>query len=127
MVSFLTVVRHRSDTSTDTRRPVTYAHIDQTAKESKNKVFRYLPEEAPGLVEKRFQIINLWRPISNPALDWPLALCDYRSVDPEKDVHAYAVTLPDRDAEAYGVSYNPDLKWKYLRGMRPDEYVLIKW
>jgi hypothetical protein len=48
-------------------------------------------------------------------------------VNPEKDVQPVALIYPDREGETYGVSYNPDLKWKYLKGMRPEEYVLIKW
>lgn len=26
-----------------------------------------------------------------------------------------------------GVKYNPKHQWKYVRGMTPDEFVLIKW
>mgnify|MGYP006955278394 FL=1 len=78
-------------------------------------------------MKKRFQIINLWRPIHVPALEWPLALCDYRSVNPEKDAIPVALIYPDREGETYGISYNPEHKWKYLKGMTPDEVVLIKW
>lgn len=85
------------------------------------------PEEAPELLKKRFQIINLWRPISHPAWDWPLALCDYRSVDPEKDTQAVSLVFPDREGEIYGIFNRPNHQWKYVSGMTPDEVVLIKW
>jgi hypothetical protein len=84
-------------------------------------------DEAQELLKKRFQLINLWRPISNVALDWPLALCDYRSVDIKKDPLPVALVYPDRRGETYGVLYNPEHKWKYLRGMTPEDLVLIKW
>ena len=59
-------------------------HVDQTAASAAARVERHLPaDEAPELLKRRFQIINLWRPISDPAWDWPLALCDYRSIDTE--------------------------------------------
>lgn len=84
-------------------------------------------DEAPELLKKRFQIINIWRPIRHLALDTPLALCDYRSVDVEKDAHPTKLIYPDRIGEAYGISYNPKHEWKYLRGMTPEEVTLIKW
>ncbi|KAJ3518940.1 hypothetical protein NMY22_g13432 [Coprinellus aureogranulatus] len=98
-----------------------------TTKSSIARVHRHLPaSDAPALLEKRFQIINLWRPINVPALEWPLGLCDYRSVNPEKDALPVALVYPDREGETYGITYNPNHKWKYLRGMTPEEVVLIK-
>lgn len=34
---------------------------------------------------------------------------------------------PDRDGETFGVKYNPAHGWKYVRGLTPEEGVLIKW
>ncbi|KXN80624.1 hypothetical protein AN958_09309 [Leucoagaricus sp. SymC.cos] len=115
------------DSGPDRRQPVSLAHVDQTAAASINRVHRHMPaEEAPELLKRRFQIINLWRPINKPAYDWPLALCDYRSVKPEQDTFPVALIFPDREGETMAVRHNPDHKWKYLRGMTPDEFVLIK-
>jgi len=109
------------------RQPVAQVHVDQTTASAIARVHRHLPAaDAPSLVQRRFQLINLWRPISHPALDWPLALCDYRSLDRIKDLHPVALVYPDREGETYGVAYNPKHQWKYLRGMEPDEFVLIK-
>lgn len=92
------------------------------------RVHRHLPaEDVPELLKHRFQIINLWRPINHKALDWPLALCDFRSVDADKDVAPVALIYPDKEGETYGVKYNPNHKWKFLYGMNTDELVLIKW
>ncbi|KAJ3560747.1 hypothetical protein NP233_g10631 [Leucocoprinus birnbaumii] len=89
----------------DLRQPVNLAHIDQWFKASVNGVHRHLPaEEVPELLKHRFQIINLWRPIGNPALDWPLALCDYRNVRLDKDTFPVALIYPDREGEAMGFS-----------------------
>lgn len=115
------------DDSPERRQPVNLAHVDQSTKASINRVHRHLPaEEVPELLKHRFQIINLWRPIGNPALDWPLALCDYRSVVPEKDTYPVALIFPTHEGETMGVQPNPKHQWKYLRGMTPDELVLIK-
>ncbi|KAJ7807367.1 hypothetical protein B0H14DRAFT_3764751 [Mycena olivaceomarginata] len=80
---------------------------------------------APSLLEHRFQIINLWRPIGHPAFDMPLTLCDFRTVDAERDLVA-ARLAPERKGETYRVRYDPEHRWKYLKGMTPEEFVVIK-
>ncbi|RXW11367.1 hypothetical protein EST38_g14487, partial [Candolleomyces aberdarensis] len=54
------------------------------------------------------------------------ALCDYRSIVPEADALPIALVYPDSEGETYGIVHNPDHKWKYLRGMTPEEALLIK-
>ncbi|KAH8109935.1 hypothetical protein DFH11DRAFT_1623969 [Phellopilus nigrolimitatus] len=109
------------------RQPVSLVHVDQTRPSAIARVHRHLPpSDAPALLKNRFQIINLWRPIAHPALDFPLALCDYRSVDPKRDLVPTILRYPDRDGETFSVKYNAAYKWKYLRGMDTDEVVLIK-
>ncbi|KAF8893418.1 hypothetical protein BD779DRAFT_1506155 [Infundibulicybe gibba] len=109
------------------RQPVSQTHVDQTPAASVARVHRHLPpEDAEALLKRRFQIINLWRPISHPAVDWPLTLCDFKSVDEENDILPLALIYPDREGETYGVKYNPNQRWTYFRGMTPDEFVLIK-
>ncbi len=127
-----TAIRRRRpgeiEDSPQKRQPVPQVHIDQTPASARARVQRHLPEEdVPKLLAGRFQIINLWRPISHPAYDWPLALCDYRSVDRENDLVPTTLKYPDRDGETYSVKFNPGNKWKYLRGMAPEEVVFIKW
>ncbi|KAJ7695473.1 hypothetical protein B0H17DRAFT_1008577 [Mycena rosella] len=113
--------------SPDKRQPVAQTHIDQTNASSVARVHRHLPaEDVPELLKHRFQIINLWRPISHPAVDWPLALCDFRTVDPANDILPVALVFPDREGETFGVKYNPKQKWTYFSGMTPEEFVLIK-
>ncbi|EJF63737.1 hypothetical protein BD309DRAFT_182545 [Dichomitus squalens] len=125
-----TIRRRRPDEIADTpqkRQPVPLVHIDQTAESAVARVHRHLPaEDVPKLLANRFQIINLWRPIHHAAWDWPLALCDYRTVDRSNDLVPTTLKYPDRDGETFSVKFNPANKWRYLRGMEPDEIVLIK-
>lgn len=109
------------------RQLVPQAHVDQTNKSAVDRVYRHLPQEADALLKKRVQLLNLWRPISHAAFDWPLALCDYRSVDPEKDVFPVALIYPDRESETMGVRYNTNQRWMYHYGMTPEDIVLFKW
>ncbi|KAK7033328.1 hypothetical protein R3P38DRAFT_791436 [Favolaschia claudopus] len=115
------------DSSPDKRQPVSQTHIDQTPKSAVDRVHRHLPaEDVPELLKHRFQIINLWRPINHKASDWPLTLCDFRSVDPAKDVLPVALVYPDRRGETYGVKYNANQRWTYFSDVSPDELILIK-
>jgi len=117
----------RLDDSPDSRTPVATVHVDQTPAATVARIHRHLPaSEAPSRLSKRYQIINLWRPIRAPAFDRPLALCDFRSVDLQNDCVPSTLRYPDRDGETWAVKYNEEHKWKYLKGMTPEELVLIK-
>ncbi|KAH9036102.1 hypothetical protein EDB84DRAFT_1484021 [Lactarius hengduanensis] len=99
------------------RQPVPAVHVDQTTASAVARVQRHLPPE---------DIINLWRPIHHVAHDWPLALCDFNSIDRSRDLVPQTFKYPDRDGETYGVQWNENHRWKYVRGMTPEEGVLIK-
>ncbi|KAF5389928.1 hypothetical protein D9757_003640 [Collybiopsis confluens] len=128
VVFFDHTVRRRVPGQTDMvgkRQPVQEVHIDQTAPSATARLQLHLPTEAPELLKHRFQIINLWRPISRPALDMPLTLCDYRTVN-ENNLVAVTRISPGRKGQTYRVKYTSEHRWKYLRGMTPEEFVLIK-
>ncbi|KAL0565622.1 hypothetical protein V5O48_016399 [Marasmius crinis-equi] len=112
----------------DVRPTAGRVHVDQTPSASIARVHRHIasPEEAEDLLTRRFQILNLWRPINHPAFDSPLALCDFRSVDVERDLVAVELVYPLSSGETYEVRWSPKHEWKFLRGMRLDEAVLFK-
>ncbi|KAJ6555130.1 hypothetical protein DFH09DRAFT_1365823 [Mycena vulgaris] len=116
-----------NDDVPDRRQPVSQTHIDQTNASALARVHRHPPaEEVPKLLKHRFQILNLWRPISHPAVDWPLALCDFRTVDPANDILPIALIHPDSEGEIFALKYNPNQKWAYFSGVAPDELILFK-
>jgi len=132
-----TVRRRVPDTDSDwraagsntRRQPAGTVHVDQSSGAAITRVHRHLPPaDAEAALRRRFQIINLWRPIRHAALDWPLAFCDFRSVNAEDggDVVPSELRNTTYVGETMSVKYNPEHKWKYLRGMEPDEFVLIK-
>jgi len=114
------------DDSMKNRQPAAQVHVDISAASSIAQVHHRFPSEAPDLLRRRFQIINLWRPIGNPAYDSPVAFCTYNSVDPKRDTFPVARLHQGYEGEALGIKYSPNHQWKYLRGMTPDEMVLIK-
>ncbi|KAF9261035.1 hypothetical protein L218DRAFT_906281, partial [Marasmius fiardii PR-910] len=123
------------ESSIKKRRPAGQVHVDVSAAAAVGHVYRYAPSEAPDLLRsRRFQIINLWRPINNTAHDWPLAFCTWSSVDPVNDTFPVPRLRPESDLseatvkynEALGIRYNPTHQWKYVPAMTPNDLVLIK-
>ena len=95
--------------------------------------------EGPGY--RRFIASSLWRAFSEPPQDWPLTVCDGRSVEAEEGVPNLMVRVeqlppadalppepPDADSlpAAYVFHYSPRHRWWYFPGMTRDEVVLLK-
>ncbi|EXJ81838.1 hypothetical protein A1O1_07903 [Capronia coronata CBS 617.96] len=135
------------------RQPVQQVHVDQTPGAAEARVRRHLPqEEAEELLKGRYQIINVWRPIANPASDFPLAVIDWRTTAPE-DFVKVDLLYPKRDTnddddrgrevppdpssthstagyevrgETYAIAPNEKHKFFYQKDMTPDEVMFIK-
>lgn len=90
------------------RQPVQQVHVDQTPGAAEVRVRRHLPaDEAEELLKGRYQIINVWRPIENPASDFPLAVIDWRSTSPE-DFIPVDLMYPVRPDSALASNDNDD-------------------
>ena len=113
------------ETDTANANPVRLVHNDYSEKSGPQRVRELLPGRADELLRRRFAFINLWRPLSHPAEDWPLAVCAAPSIAPD-DFATLALRYPDRDGQIYLVRYNPDHEWYYVSRMRPDEALLLK-
>jgi hypothetical protein len=107
------------------RVPVPRVHNDYTVKSGPQRVRDLLPEEAARLLDQRFAVINIWRPIKGPLEDSPLAVCDAQSVAFE-DFVASDLIYRDRIGETYQVKFNPAHRWFYAPRMRQEEVLLIK-
>jgi hypothetical protein len=107
------------------RQPVTRVHNDYTVKSGPQRVRDLMGEEAEALLQRRFQIVNVWRPIRGPLRDAPLALGDASSV-PFADFVASDLVYRDRKGETYNLRYNPAHRWFYAPEMRQDEAILVK-
>ncbi len=107
------------------REPAQNVHNDHTERSAAWRLRDELPAEAGGLLERRFAIINIWRPIREPVQSAPLALCDTASVAPE-DLVPTERRSRDRVGEIQLVTFNPAHHWYYFPDMRRNEVLLIK-
>jgi len=105
--------------------PAKGVHNDYTAWSSPKRVRDLMGDEAEALLQNRFAIINLWRPIRGPLVESPLALCDAQSLEDENLI-ASDLKYPDRTGETYSITYNPNQRYYYFPRMQADEAVLIR-
>jgi hypothetical protein len=106
------------------RGPVTKTHVDQSYAGAELRLRWELPDEAEELVKKRYQIINVWRPIATILKD-PIAVADARSV-PDTDLVEADMTENDFPGKQWVVRYNLHHRWYYKHGMTPNDVLLIK-
>ena len=136
------------------RQPVQQVHVDQTPEAAAARVRRHLPtDEVESLLKGRYAIINVWRPIENPASDFPLAVIDWRTTVPEDFIKVdllYPRRAPEEDdddrgkeripdpktylstdgydakGETFGVVPSDKHKFYYAKDMTPEEVMLLK-
>ncbi|KAG0652637.1 hydroxylase desaturase asaB [Hyphodiscus hymeniophilus] len=89
------------------------------------RVRHHLPEEAEKLLQGRFRIINVWRPLNGPVQANPLGFAATGTLRDE-DLIPIEHRYPDRTGETAGIVYSPNQKWHYLSGMKNDERLFLE-
>jgi hypothetical protein len=107
------------------RQPATRVHNDYTELSAPQRIRDLMGDEAEALLRRRYEFINVWRPIRGPLRDAPLAMCDARSVS-AGDLVASDLIYRDRKGEIYLMNHNPKQRWYYVPAMRADEALLLK-
>jgi hypothetical protein len=116
-------------------------HIDYTAIHSKSLAKNLLAgSDEPDFPYSRFMCVNLWRAISPPPQDWPLAVCDAQTVDTKDGIPNLMIrceNLPDLDKlgplededklpAADLFEYRKEHRWYYFSDMKKDELFVFK-
>lgn len=107
------------------RAPVTRVHIDQTPSSAEARVRLHLPEEADTLLNSRYRIINVWRPINGTVESYPLAVANSNTVRNE-DLVPIKHIYPDRVGATAGVKYHEGQNWCYWSGMGNEDRLLLQ-
>lgn len=122
--------------------PAGEAHVDTEPSRMpamSQSLYAKLRPDGPGF--KRFIYMSFWKTFSEPPQDWPLALCDGRSVRDDEGLpntlvvcdkipEGEAMFAPDpeegRKPAAAIFRYSPDHEWWYFSNMTRDETLLFK-
>ena len=108
------------------RTPVRIAHCDYTIASGPQRVRDLLPpDEAAGVLARRFAIVNVWQPLKGPVQEAPLAVCDARTVAPQELIGT-DMKYRDRTGETYALAFGEAHRWSYVPRMRADEVLLMK-
>jgi len=124
------IARSDGTTTGEGRRPAYGAHVDYGEKTVRRFAEDLMgPEAAAPWLERRFVLMNLWRPIRT-VYRTPLALCDASSVEPS-DLHDSEIrgglNDPGRPSLfGFNLSYNPRHRWYYVPRMEPAEILAFK-
>ena len=136
------MVRDSGETNATVQPPAAEAHVDFTQRSAERiaeAVYRRAHPSGPGY--HRFIAFSLWRALSPPPQDMPLALCEGRSVRDDEGTPNTKVDvdeIPTGDAlfapiegeenmaAATIFHHSPDHRWWYFPDMTPDEVILIK-
>ena len=107
------------------REPVRRVHNDYTDWSGPQRVRDLLPDEAETILQHRFAVIQIWRPIRKPVQTAPLAIADARSLATDNLIPTER-RYPDRVGEIYHITFNPDHRWYYFPNMERNEALVFK-
>jgi len=109
-------------------RPARFVHIDCSDAMARSFYARSRPQNGRQVL--RSAQYNVWRAITPPPQDVPLAVCDARSIAAEDLIPADA--LFDQNGaiafsfEALLLRHSPRQRWAFYSNMRPDEALIFK-
>jgi len=108
-------------------RPARFAHVDVSDSTAAEFARQAAPPDRPLA---RFAHYNIWRAISAPPQDVPLAVCDARSVSAGDLIAADAVFdspgKPEWSFEGLVLAYAPAHRWYWFSDMQREEAIIFK-
>lgn len=111
---------------TTVQRPaVMLVHSDYTVDSGPLRVRDLLPGEADELLTRRVAFYNVWKPLSRPVEELPLAMCDATTHMPD-DMLRMDLKYRERTGEIYVMRHSPQHRWYYFSNMQPDQALLLK-
>jgi hypothetical protein len=120
--------RSKDSGALNNSRPARFVHVDVSDTTASNFYARSRPDNGRGVC--RSAQYNVWRVLTPPPQDVPLAVCAADSLDKKDFIPADA--LFDKDGaiafsfEALLLQYNPKQRWAHFSGMRSDEALVFK-
>jgi hypothetical protein len=112
-------------------KPARYPHADNTdasAAELANLFDLFVDDFDLGTYP-RWAMYNIWRAITPPPQDFPLAVCDARTISPADEVTVTAIT-EERNSDivhdTMSYVHNPAHRWYWFPDMTIDEVIVFK-
>ncbi|KAF1738929.1 hypothetical protein CRV24_000858 [Beauveria bassiana] len=113
-------------TYTNVEQPARRPHSDCTPRGAHMNLEHAFPDQQSFWEGKDFDIINVWRPLRGPNNDWPLAMCDWQTIDPAKDVRVNDAIRKNRVDENAILHYNENHKWYFMPNQTEEELIVFR-
>ena len=116
------------------RDPVPAPHSDYTDGSAAQRMRDKFGDAAGERLKGRFAIVNAWRSMTGTIEQWPLTVCDARTID-DRLLHSTRREAPlraepsfeyDRPSETRHAAHDPNHAWHYFPRMTRDEILLFK-
>ncbi len=116
------------------RDPVPLPHSDYTDRSAAQRMRDVFPDDADDRLNRRFAIVNVWRSMTGPIEQWPVAVCDARSINDDM-MHTIVRSAPhraepsfeySRSSETRHASYDANHRWFHFPRMTRNEVLLFK-
>ncbi|KAK1833471.1 hypothetical protein QBC39DRAFT_346116 [Podospora conica] len=105
--------------------PVPYAHVDYSPAGSVTRC-QELFSARPDLQQRSFQIIQHWRVTKGPNYDWPLAVCDFQTIDVDRDIDEGDVVHRHHVGEHGLLYHHPGHRWYFLDGQSVEDVIMFR-
>ncbi|KAL9029148.1 MAG: hypothetical protein Q9196_002584 [Gyalolechia fulgens] len=102
-----------------------HVHVDQSPATVVERVGIHLPGQEDFLLQGRVQHINIWRPINGPIENYPLAVCDGRSIPVENLIETDRIRRQYSGCTLFS-TYQEGFRWYYASQQNDDEPLLFK-
>jgi hypothetical protein len=116
------------------RDPVPAPHSDYTDASAVQRMRDKFGADADERLKGRFAIVNAWRSMTGIIEQWPLTVCDARTID-DSTLHATRREAPlraepsfeyNRPSSTRHATYDGNHRWFYFPRMTRDEVLLFK-
>jgi hypothetical protein len=101
-------------------------HVDFSVYGAYLRMKAVFPEEVEDFTNRNYDFINVWRVLKGPNDDWPLAICDSRSVDFQNDVICNDALYSNRVGENRLLHASDQQQWYYLSAQEEDDLIVFR-
>ncbi|KID93397.1 hypothetical protein MAJ_10634, partial [Metarhizium majus ARSEF 297] len=105
--------------------PAAVAHSDYTPGGAIEQLKGSFPGQEAFFMGREYDMINVWKPLVGPNNDWPLAVCDYSTIQPLDIVHADVLHV-DRVTENQLLHPNDQHRWYYVQNQQHNDLIVFR-
>ncbi|KAK2601552.1 hypothetical protein QQS21_004870 [Conoideocrella luteorostrata] len=113
-------------TRVEYEQPAAMPHTDFSVEGAFMRMCEAFPGQEKHYESKSFDLINVWRVLIGPNDDWPLAVCDFQSVDIKRDVLRNDCLHQTRVGENWLLMGHESHRWFYLSHQQPNDLIVFR-